>query len=212
VRLIKYTHACVRIDDDDHGLVIDPGMFSEVESLVGADTLLITHEHPDHVNAEAIRDAARSNSALRIWAPAGVAASFADLGDRVTAVTPATTFSAGGFTIETFGGQHAMIHPLIPVVANVGYLINGAVYHPGDSFVVPPADVQTLLIPTHAPWSKVSEIIDFAIAVGAPQAIQIHDSMINENGRQIVEGHVTRLSAPFGTEFRHLAPLESVTV
>ena len=105
-----------------------------------------------------------------------------------------------------------MIHPLIPIVANVGYLIDDAVYHPGDSFAVPPKPVQTLLMPTHAPWSKIAEVIDFAIAVRAPQAYQIHDALLNDIGRTMVEGHVTRLSAPFGTEFRHLDAQESLTV
>jgi len=212
VRLIKYTHSCVRLEDDDRALVIDPGMFSETESLAGADAILITHEHPDHVNEVAIRAAMQADSQLRLWAPPGVAEQFADVGERVIGVGPGTRFDAGGFRIETFGGQHALIHPLIPMIANVGYLVNDAVYHPGDSFIVPAADVQTLLLPTHAPWLKISEVIDFAISVAAPQAVQIHDGMIKESGRQIVEGHVARLSAPFGTDFRHLDPLESVTV
>ena len=45
--------------------------------------------------------------------------------------------------MRTFGGQHALIHPSIPIVANVGYLIDDAVYHPGDSFIVPPSAVET---------------------------------------------------------------------
>ncbi len=67
-------------------------------------------------------------------------------------------------------------------------------------------------MPTNAPWAKVSEVIDFAIAVRAPQAFQIHDSLMTQIATGMVEGHLTRLSAPFGIEFRHLAAAESVTV
>ncbi len=95
----------------------------------------------------------------------------------------ATSFDAAGFRVTAHGGQHAVIHPMIPVIANVGYLIEG-VYHPGDSFTVPAEPVQTLLLPTNAPWSKASEVVDFAISVRAPRVHQIHDSLINDGVRE----------------------------
>ena len=213
MRLTKYTHSCVRFDDGDRSLVIDPGVFSEAATaLDGADAVLITHEHADHIDPDALRAAAAANPSLRVWAPAAVAASLADLADRVSTSAPGESFEAAGFSVQTFGGQHALIHPLIPVVANVGYLVNGSTYHPGDSFAVPSEPVQTLLVPTNAPWSKAAEIIDFVIAVRAPQAFQIHDVLITDVGAGLIEGHVTRLGAAYGTEFRHLNPAESLTV
>jgi glyoxylase-like metal-dependent hydrolase (beta-lactamase superfamily II) len=213
MKLTKYTHSCVRFDDGDRALVIDPGVFSEAEiALDGAHGVLITHDHPDHIDGDAIRAAAAKNSDLRIWAPSSVAQSLADLGERVSVVEGGSTFEAAGFSIETFGGQHAVIHPSIPVIANLGYLVEGSVYHPGDSFSVPSAAVQTVLIPAHAPWSKLSEVIDFAIAVHAPQAFQIHDSLLTGIGLNMVEGNLTRLAQPYGIEFRHLNAQESLTV
>ena len=213
MRLTKYTHACVRFDDGDRALVIDPGVFSETElALAGAQAVLITHEHPDHLDGDAVRAAAHDNPDLRVWAPAGVAASLADLGERVTAVETGSSFEAAGFTVESFGSQHALIHPYVPMIANLGYLINDTVFHPGDAFTVPSKAVQTLLLPTHAPWSKISEVIDYAIAVRAPQTFQLHDSLLTAVGTSMVEGHVTRWSAPYGVEFRHLDAQESLTV
>ena len=44
--LTKFTHSCVRLEDGDRALVIDPGVFSEVEAaLSGVNRVLITHEH-----------------------------------------------------------------------------------------------------------------------------------------------------------------------
>ena len=52
MQLTKFTHACVRLDDGNRSLVIDPGVFSEVEAaLDGVSTVLITHEHVDHTQA-----------------------------------------------------------------------------------------------------------------------------------------------------------------
>jgi L-ascorbate metabolism protein UlaG (beta-lactamase superfamily) len=204
MELTKFTHACVRLDDGDRTLVIDPGVFSEVEAaLDGVGAVLITHEHPDHLDRDRLVAAARRDSRLRVWAPAGVADSLAELGPQVAPVEPGESFDAAGFPVRTFGGQHALIHPMIPMVANVAYLV-GDVYHPGDSFTVPDASVGTLLLPTNAPWSKASEVIDFAVAVRAPRVHQIHDSLITPVYAGIVESHLQRIAGPFGIEFSHL--------
>lgn len=212
VQLTKFTHSCVRFDDGDHSLVIDPGVFSEVEeALDGADALLFTHDHPDHIDAERVRAVLRANSRLRVWAPAGLAASLAEFGEQIVATGPGETFDAAGFEVRTFGGQHAVIHPTIPVIPNVGYLISG-VYHPGDSLVVPPAEVRTLLAPIHAPWNKISEVIDFVVATRAGTVHPIHDSLLNPSGLGIIEAHIGRIGAMFGAEYTRVEPRQSVDV
>jgi L-ascorbate metabolism protein UlaG (beta-lactamase superfamily) len=213
MQLTKFTHACVRLDDGNRSLVLDPGVFSELESaLDGAGGVLITHEHADHIDADRLRAAVRKDPRLRVWAPAGVAATLGDLGEQVVAVGPGESFDAAGFAVRTFGGQHALIHPTIPVVANVAYLVDDSVYHPGDSLVVPPVPVRTLLAPIHAPWSKTAEVIDFVVSVRARHVHQIHDGLLNEIGMGFVEGHLTRIGAEHGSEFRHLTASESVDV
>lgn len=206
MQLTKFTHSCVRLDDGDRSLVIDPGIFSEVETaLDGVSDVLITHEHPDHLDAERLRAAMRANPRLRVRAPASVCATLADLGEQVVAVGPGETFEAGGFTVQSFGGQHALIYSAIPPVTNVAYLVDG-VYHPGDSFTVPTEPVRYLLAPIHAPWSKVSEVIDFVISVRAPRVGPLHDSLLTPPGLAIVEGHVTRFGAEHGAQYARVDP------
>jgi len=213
VQLTKFTHACVRLDDGDRSLVIDPGVFSETQAaLDGAAVVLITHEHADHLDADAVRARAKQDSRVRIYAPSSVTSTLADLGDQVVAVEPGQQFEAEGFSVRTYGGQHAVIHLSIPVIANVAYLVDDAIYHPGDSFTVPDAPVGTLLLPTNAPWSKVSEVIDFAIAVRAARAFQVHDSLITPIATGMIEGHIERITAPFGTHFQHLDAMQTVTL
>jgi L-ascorbate metabolism protein UlaG (beta-lactamase superfamily) len=212
VQLTKYSHSCVRLEDGDRALVLDPGVFSEVDAaLDGADAVLVTHEHPDHVDAERLRAAAERDDQLRIWAPQPVA-EMLGLAERVTVVTPGQALDVAGFGIRTFGGQHAIIHPTIPVVANVGYLIDEAVYHPGDSLIVPPLSVELLLAPISAPWSKVAEVIDFVVAVRAPRVVGIHDALLTDVGRQIVEGHVERIGGEHGSRYVGLRPLDTTQI
>lgn len=210
MRLTKYSHSCVRLEDGGRALVLDPGTFSEAaDALEGADAVLITHEHVDHLDEAALRTAVAAHPQLPIWAPAPVAATLADLGDSVTVVGPGESFVAAGFSVRTFGGDHAQIHPKIPIGDNVAYLIDDAVYHPGDSFVVPGVTVSTLLAPIHAPWSKVAEVIDFVTAVDPGQAFQIHDALLNANGLGLVERLINQLTS---TPYTHLAAKTSVSL
>jgi L-ascorbate metabolism protein UlaG (beta-lactamase superfamily) len=216
MQLTKFSHSCVRItDDNDRRLVIDPGVFSEVaEAVEGIDHILITHQHPDHVDTNALGEAAAANPALKVWAPKDVIdqlAKVAELEGRLTAVGPGESFVAGGLPIRTFGGQHALIHSSIPVVQNVAYLVGEAIYHPGDSYVVPTAPVEVALIPLNAPWAKVAETIDFTIAMRAPRAFQIHDALLGDIGRGFYAGQITRISELYQTtEFTLLPTRQTV--
>lgn len=214
--LTKFAHACVKLTKDSNTLVIDPGVFSDAaQVLTDANAILITHEHPDHFDKDAIAQALNTKHDAVTYAPASVAEALRlaapDAHDRIFAVTPGETFSAAGFAVTGYGGQHALIHASIPVIANVGYVIDNVVYHPGDSLIVP-AGVQseTLLVPVHAPWSKVAEVIDFVVSVRAKNAFQIHDGLLNETGLNFTESHIQRIGAEHGTTFRHLSVGESV--
>jgi L-ascorbate metabolism protein UlaG (beta-lactamase superfamily) len=216
MKLTKFTHACVRLEKEGKVLVLDPGTFSETaEALDGAQAVLITHEHADHIDVPAVAAALKDSGGLELFAPAGVAENVRkeapDAAARVHAVEPGKSFDAAGFAIRSFGGQHALIHPQIPVVANIGYLVDEDVYHPGDSFIIPDGiSVRTLLVPVHAPWNKISEVVDFVIGVRAERAFPIHDGLLNETGIGLIEGHVKRIGAKYGTEYAHLSSGESV--
>lgn len=206
MRIQKLTHACVRVEDGDRALALDPGTFSETaEALDGVAAILVTHEHVDHVDAGAVRAALAADSSLRLYAPAPVTAQFD--GDQAVTVEAGQSYDIGGFTVRTYGGQHAVIHPLVPMCANVGYRIvsgDAAVYHPGDSFAVPEEPVSTVLVPTSGPWMKMAEAIDYLVAVRAPRAVQVHDALLSDLGRGIVERQVGALGGRYGVEFHHL--------
>ncbi|BCB82116.1 MBL fold metallo-hydrolase [Phytohabitans flavus] len=186
MRLTKYTHACVRLQDGDRQLVIDPGIWSEGAALEGVSHVLITHEHGDHVDVDKLAAAQLANAALKVYAHAAVVPKLEKLGDAVVTVASGDEFEAGGFAVRVVGGVHALTYEGLPDCANIGFVVEG-VYHPGDSLFVPDVPVTTLLVPTSAPWLKLSEGLDFMRAVAPARAHSIHDAMLSHNGEQIID-------------------------
>ncbi|MEU0252092.1 MBL fold metallo-hydrolase [Streptomyces sp. NPDC006184] len=205
MKLTKKSHACVRLDKEGRTLVIDPGGFSEEDAAVGADAVLVTHEHLDHFDEGRLRAALEANPAAGIWAPRSVAGRLAAaFPGRVHTVGHGDTFSAAGFEVEVHGELHAVIHPDIPRITNVGFLIDGGrVFHPGDALTVPARPVETLMLPVMAPWSKISEVIDYVREVGPQRAYDVHDALLTDLARPIYDRQIGALG---GTDHLRLAP------
>ena len=207
MRLTKLGHACVRLEKDGRRLVIDPGSLSEPDAVAGADAVLITHEHPDHVVEEQFADSA---AGIDIWATAGVAERLDGIDARIRQVGEGDAFEAAGFDVAVAGTLHAVVNPALPRVANVGFLVDGGVFHPGDAFTVPDATVDTLLIPTNAPWMKASELIDYVKEITPQQAFSVHDGFLNDAGLKLVDGLLGTLADEHGADIRRLPPGTSV--
>ena len=202
MRITKFGHSCVRIEDGGTVVVLDPGGFTEPEAVDGASVVLLTHEHPDHVDAGNLR---RTDAPIRTIA--AVAEKLpADLRERTTVLTPGSSLDVG-LPVSVVGEKHAVIHPELPHFDNSGYLLTvGAtrVFHPGDALTVPPAPVDVLLLPVSAPWLKVSECIDYAREVGAARNVAIHDKVYSEAGLGIIDGHLQRFLGARGLDYVRL--------
>jgi L-ascorbate metabolism protein UlaG (beta-lactamase superfamily) len=191
MRLTKLGHACVRLDKGSGTLVIDPGgaAWSGPGALTGARAVLVTHEHPDHLDQNGLRAALGADPELELWSNASVTAMFTDFGSQVHTVARGDTFTAAGFDVHVYGQEHAVIVPGMPDIANVCYLLDGEVFHPGDSFTVPDEPVGTLLLPASAPWLKFAEAAAYAKQVAPRRGFAIHDAVLSPQGL----GLVTRL-------------------
>lgn len=185
MELTKHTHATVVLTKGEGDLVIDPGSYTpnSAELVAGAAAVLITHDHPDHFDAGILDAAVAANPALHVYGPASVTGALAAAGGQVVTVAAGSTFTEAGFDIAVFGEHHAVIHTDMPLMENVGYLIDGAVFHPGDAYLEPGVPVESLLLPTSGPWVSTQGAVDYIRAVKPARSVQIHDLMLSETGR-----------------------------
>jgi L-ascorbate metabolism protein UlaG (beta-lactamase superfamily) len=213
MELTKFGHACVALERDGRRLVIDPGGLTPEDAFAGADAALITHEHFDHFSPERLAAALAANPALEIWTNASVAKEFDSDPARVHVVGEGDAFTANGFQVRTFGRWHAEVHPDMPRVPNVGFLIDEAVFHPGDALTVPDVPVRTLLLPIHGPWSRVADLIDWVREVKPGQTVGVHDGALNPLGMTMLGNFLGEQGpAPTGAPYAHLSSGESLTL
>ncbi|WP_371534872.1 MBL fold metallo-hydrolase [Streptomyces sp. NBC_00466] len=213
MRLTKYGHACVQVEQDARRLVIDPGGLTDPAALHGASAVLVTHEHFDHFSEAALRAAADADSGLEIWTNAAVAEQLDGLGGRVHRVGDGDVFTAAGFEVQVHGTWHAVIHPDIPRVTNIGFLIDGTVFHPGDALTVPnQPGLGTLLLPVHAPWSTVGHLVDYVREVAPKRTYAIHDGALNDTGIAMVGGLLGEHGPGIGAPYTRLATGDTVAV
>lgn len=211
MELTKHTHATVVLRDGDRSVLLDPGAYTSASAdlVAAADAVLVTHDHPDHFDAEVLSAALDVQPELRVWAPASVVDALGAHDGRVVAVSPGDTVTAGGFAVRVFGGDHAVIHADLPPMTNVGYLVDGRVFHPGDAYSAPGVPVETLLVPTSGPWAKLGELVDFVRAVQPERAVQIHDLMLSEVGKGSFAQFAGQLT---GVDLVTVADGETITV
>jgi len=224
MKLTKLEHAALILEVSGQKLFIDPGSFTApLTDTAGAAAIVITHEHADHWTLEQLQRITEVNPGVPIYAPAGVASAVAvavaadrsspgSSGDRhrpgpVTVVTDGDSTNIGLFTLRFFGRTHAVIHESIPVVDNVGVLVNSQMYYAGDSFTMPHGvAVDVLAVPSGAPWLKISEVIDFVLAVKPRRTFPTHEMLLARAGKDLSNTRIRAATEQGGGVFLPLEP------
>jgi L-ascorbate metabolism protein UlaG (beta-lactamase superfamily) len=175
MRLTHLGHAGLLVETDTARLLLDPGNMSEVDGVTDVDAVLITHQHPDHLDLGRLRAVLAVSPRATVVVDPDTAAAVAGLPEhRVAQVGDRLRF--GATTIDVLGGLHAAVFGDIPGCTNSAYLVDdGALLHPGDSFFVPTQDVDVLAVATDGPWLKLAEAIDYVMTVAPRVAVPIHE-------------------------------------
>jgi L-ascorbate metabolism protein UlaG (beta-lactamase superfamily) len=205
MRLTKLGHSCLLVEEGRARMLLDPGTLSGgFEELEGLTALLFTHQHADHLDQERLRGLLDRNPRVRVLSDQGSAGPLGQAGVDVEVVHDGAELEVGGVGVRVAGRDHAVIHPDIPVIPNVGYLVGGRLFHPGDAFTVPGQPVEVLAVPAGAPWLKVAEPIDYLRAVRPKVAVPVHDKVLSAVGVSIHYRQLEQLGAKGGTTLRAL--------
>ena len=197
-----FGHSCLLVEQGDGRVLIDPGTFSHgFEQLTGLTAVLITHQHADHLDLSRLPAVVAANPHALVASDAGSAVLLEQHGIEARVLRANDELDLG-LSLRVIGYEHAVVHPEIPVVPNVGLLLGAPghrLFHPGDAHTVPDEPVDVLALPTAAPWTRVREVVDHLRAVRPRLAVPIHDAILRVP--TMVHPMIAAL-APAGTEFR----------
>lgn len=212
MHVTRFGHSAVLVEAAGQRVLIDPGAFSspDVFEVQGLDAIVVTHQHVDHLDRDRIAGLIERNpGAVRLSDPETAA-----LVDGFTAHSDTDVTELGAITITGVGTTHAEILPVIPRVTNTGVLITSdgepTLFHPGDAYAYAPEGVDILAAPLSAPWTKVSETVDFVRRVDPHVVFPIHDAGVTPLMHGIYWGHLSTHAGV--SEPRNLGPADTATL
>lgn len=214
MRLTHLGHACLLVEIAGQRILIDPGTFTPgFEELRELSAVVITHQHPDHLDPERVPELLRANSDALVLCDPGSVEVLSGLGVDPRAHQGST--EVGGVVLTPVGELHALIHDDIPVIPNVGVVVRAegepSLFHPGDSLDGEPGEVDVVAFPLNAPWQRSREMTGFLRRLNPAIAVPIHDGLLNPTGRTLYLGQADQLGGA-DTEIRDLAGRGAVDV
>lgn len=216
MNITKFGHACLYLEKDGDGLLIDPGNLTDEFSIPSRlQAILLTHSHADHLDVNKIKDVLAINPQAKLYGHAKTLEVLNGIIDstRLNVVAAGTKVEIGDFKLEFSGGRHAIIHPDIARLSNLGLIIDqGDLFYPGDALELPKVKVKTLALPASAPWMKVSQTLDYMAAIRPRLAIPVHDAILSDAGRQIIDRLLTAKAKELSVKYYRIDGLKAVEI
>jgi L-ascorbate metabolism protein UlaG (beta-lactamase superfamily) len=206
MKITKYGHACLLVEEGEARILIDPGTWNETPDAEHVDAILITHEHQDHIDIPQLKEVLSRSPKANVITHEGLHKLLSGAGILYLPIEDGGSIDVKGVTVTSVGTNHAIIYGDVSPCRNTGYLIADRLFVPGDALHdVPKVQVEILALPTGGPWMKLAEAIEYAKALKPKVAFSIHDAMYSEEYRT---GLVPRLIEtnlePFGIAFRDM--------
>ena len=184
MKITKIGHSCMLVQENGARILIDPGAWSEGKqnALQHLDAILITHEHPDHLDPESIKTIIKNNPSVKIYTNKGVGKILSEKNIPFELLENTQTVEVKGVLIEAVGEKHRMVYPTMPIVDDTGYMIAEKFFYAGDAFHIPAKAVEILAWPAYTPWATLAETVDYAKQIKPKVIFPVHDAIYKFEG------------------------------
>ena len=210
MKLTKYEHACLILDNGKSRLVIDPGCFTNLPSdLTNVGCLVVTEEHVDHFDLENIRKIAKQNPEVKIFTTEPVSTQLSEANITSVTIVGEQTFKEAGYVINFYETDHAPTYRKSPC-RSLSIKIDDYLYYPSDSYNPSDDEVEILALPTSGPWHKVEEAIDFANSIKSKKILVTHNGLYGDNGNAVANHFIKMNIADESREYIFLKPGDSL--
>ncbi len=184
MKIMKFLHSCILIEENGKRLLIDPGNLCFVEKRLkpedigGVDAILITHKHADHYFPEALKKL-NSIKPIKVYTNSEIGELLKKEDLQYEALKGGDKKDIAGFDVEVFDPKHGQIP--YPPPMNLAFLINKRFLHAGDSFEEKPfGNVDILCLPVFVPWARLVDMLEFAKKVKPKKVIPTHDAPLKD--------------------------------
>jgi len=212
MKLTKYEHACLVLEEQGKKLLIDPSdLAKSLQDISNVVAVVITHDHFDHFSYAIISRIIAENPGVQIFTTPEVSKLITD--HPTVTVTGGDTQTVTPFNLAFFGDMHATVYDNKPITHNIGVLVNNTLYYPGDSFTVPEGNaISVLALPTSGPWLKLSEAAEFVKAVHPEMCFPTHNALHSQMGEQVANNWLKPTVEKLGAQFQPLDVSESLEI
>ncbi len=196
MKITKYTHACVLVDDGENVVLFDPGEFAyesgllNISDLEKLDFVCITHEHFDHFYEPLIKE-------IISTFPEVVFYTNISLAEKLSLLGAINIKTESDEVVELRPLEHQSMAPLapLPMCNNVEIHYKKLISHPGDSHQMQKT-YDILFVPLAGPWGSAIDGIRMADRLKPKLIVPIHDWMWNEDWRSSmydrIEGYFSK--------------------
>ena len=183
MKIKKLGHCCLVIETNGKRIMTDPGSYTILEQEVekNIDLVVITHEHPDHLHIESLKEILKNNQTAYIITNSSVGKLLDVEGIKYEVLENQVEKEVLGVEFEAHDCKHEEIFEEFGQVENTGYFIAKRLFYPGDAFHNPGKPIEILALPVAGPWARVRDSIRYALDVKPKVCFPVHDGMLSPN-------------------------------